>query len=149
MTNLKLRHDARILVCDGKTALFLKNNGTPGHEMFEVESAIRQELPAHNADIGADKPGRVGQAFSGPRSSIETPDWHSEQERAFVSKTVDDFTAHCKPWPKAQIVIVAPPRALAVIREKADRDLMARCVAEIDKELTRHPVAEIQKIVLG
>ncbi len=148
MSSLTLRRDARILVCDGKSALFLKNNGPPGHEAFEVESSARQELPAHNSDMGSDRPGRT-QNRSGPSSGVEAADWHAEQEKAFIMETLRGFTALCAQSPKAQIVFVAPPRALATIRKSADQGLLSRCVAQIDKDLTKHPVAEIQKIVLG
>lgn len=148
MSNLTLHRDARILVCDGKSALFLKNKGPPGSEVFEVESSVRQELPAHTADMGADRPGRT-QNRSGPSSGVETTDWHAEQEKAFVLETLHGFAALCAQSPKAQIVIVAPPKALATIRKGADRGFLSRCVAQIDKDLTKHPVAEIQKIVLG
>ena len=99
--------------------------------------------------MGTDKPGRLGNARGGPKSSIEPVDWHSEQEAAFVATAVRAFAALCAEKPEAQVVIVAPPRALATIREHAGASLLARCVAQIDKDLTHHPVADIQKIVLG
>jgi protein required for attachment to host cells len=147
MTTAMLRRGDRILVCDGKTALFLKIGGTAEHHVFEVEHSNHQELPSHNADMGSDKPGRVGQ--SGRRSAVEGSDWHGEQEKAFITESTRAFTAHVAPFSEAQLVIVAPPRALAIIRETADRALLSRCVAQIDKDLTRHSVPDIQKIILG
>ena len=149
MTALTLRRDARLMVCDGKTALFLRNDGPPGHESFAIETSTRQDLPGHTADMGADRPGRVGNSRTGRKSSIEPPDWHSEQEASFVAGATRAFAAWCDEKPESQIVVVAPPRALATIRETASPALLARCVAQIDKDLTKHPVADIQRIVLG
>ena len=48
-----------------------------------------------------------------------------------------------------EVVLVAPPRALAVVRKAASRSLHDRVVGEIDKDLTKHPVHEIARIVSG
>jgi len=149
MTSITLRRDARILVCDGKTALFLRNTGTPGHESFAVERSTRQDLPAHTADMGSDRPGRVGNARTGPTTSIEPADWHAEQEAAFVANATRVFATWCDEQPEAQVLLVAPPRALATIRETASAALLARCVAQIAKDLTKHPVDEIRKLALA
>lgn len=46
------------------------------------------------------------------------------------------------------IVIVAPPRILAQLRRHHSRQVSARIVAEIDKDLTGHPVDEIAAIII-
>jgi protein required for attachment to host cells len=45
-------------------------------------------------------------------------------------------------------VIVAPPRTLAELRRHYSREVSARIVAEIDKDLTGHPVDEIAAIII-
>ncbi len=47
------------------------------------------------------------------------------------------------------LVIVAPPRALADIRGALHADVASRVIAEINKDLTRHPVSEIEKHLTG
>src|SRR6185312_15539506 len=42
------------------------------------------------------------------------------------------------------LVIVAPPRVLADLRRTFHPDVKARIVAEIDKDLTKHPVGEVR-----
>jgi protein required for attachment to host cells len=46
------------------------------------------------------------------------------------------------------LVIVAPPRALADLRRAFHKDVKKRIVAEIGKDLTNHPVAEIETHLL-
>ena len=149
MPDLMLHDGAKILVCDGRSALFLRTSGKVGHEKFEVDSAIHQDLPSHTADMGSDRPGRSSQRLSGPGSAFEGPDWHTAQETSFIESTTLRFAALCADGDIKQVVIVAPPRALATIRKAAPDKLMAKVVAQIDKDLTRHPIAKIQKIVLG
>ena len=43
------------------------------------------------------------------------------------------------------LVVVAPPRMLAELRQAFHADVKERIVAEIDKDLTNFPVSEIEK----
>jgi protein required for attachment to host cells len=149
MADYLLRRDARILVCDGRTALFLRNAGNATEPSFEVEETMRGDPARRTADIGSDAPGRIRQMLSGPASAIEGTDLHQEQENAFVRKALAAFHALVSKHGVDQVVIVAPPKALATIRANLNHGLRAKIVAEFDKDLTRHPVADIQRIVLG
>jgi protein required for attachment to host cells len=43
------------------------------------------------------------------------------------------------------LVVVAPPRTLADLRSAFHADVQARIIAEINKDLTKHPVGDIEK----
>ena len=143
-----LHPETRLLVCDGRKALFIRNGGPAGRPAFVVEQEMHEKGSSHTADLGADEPGRLKSAF-GPRSSMEGTDWHQAAEDAFVRKAVDAFTALCDAHGVREVVLVAPPRALATIRKIASKGLQDRVIGEIDKDLTKHPVHEIEKIVKG
>ena len=143
-----LHPETRLLVCDGRKALFIRNGGPASRPAFVVEQEMHEKGSSHTADLGADEPGRLKSAF-GPRSSMEGTDWHQAAEDAFVRKAVDAFTALCDANDVREVVLVAPPRALATIRKIAGKSLQDRVVGEIDKDLTKHPVHEIEKIVKG
>ena len=143
-----LHPETRLLVCDGRKALFIRNGGPAGKPAFEVEQEMHEKGSSHTADLGADEPGRLKSAF-GPRSSMEGTDWHQAAEDAFVRKAMDVFTALCDAHGVREVVLVAPPRALATIRKIASKGLQDRVIGEIDKDLTKHPVHEIEKIVKG
>ena len=42
------------------------------------------------------------------------------------------------------IVVVAPPKTLAELGSVFHSDVRSRVIAEINKDLTKHPVAEIE-----
>lgn len=44
-----------------------------------------------------------------------------------------------------KLIVAAPPRAPAELRQLFHADVKKRIIAEIDKDLTKHPVAEIEK----
>jgi len=41
--------------------------------------------------------------------------------------------------------VVAPPRALADLRKSLHPDVKKKIIAEIDKDLTKHPIDQIEK----
>ena len=47
-------------------------------------------------------------------------------------------------WTKA-LIVVAPPKTLAELRNAFHPDVKAYIGAEINKDLTRHPLGEIEK----
>ena len=47
------------------------------------------------------------------------------------------------------LVIAAPPRTLADLRRAFHADVKKRIVAEVGKDLTHHPLAEIETHLLG
>jgi protein required for attachment to host cells len=138
--------EARLLVCDGRKALVLRNTGPAGKPALVVEREFHGALAAHTADLGTDKPGRLTQA-AGQRSAIEGTDWHAAEEEAFVRHAVAEFGALCEAAQVGEIVLVAPPRALATIRKVAPKRMLDKVIGEIDKDLTKHPVDEITRIV--
>ena len=47
------------------------------------------------------------------------------------------------------LIVVAPPRILAEIRQDLSGEARARIRAEIDKDLTRHTIADIETILMA
>ncbi len=47
------------------------------------------------------------------------------------------------------LVVVAPPRMLADLRHAFHPDVQKRIIAEIAKDLTKHPVSEIEAHLQG
>ncbi len=48
-----------------------------------------------------------------------------------------------------QLVIVAPPKTLGLIRKKLHKEAERRLVCEIPKEMTRRPIPDIESLVVG
>ena len=47
------------------------------------------------------------------------------------------------------LIVVAPPKTLAELRNAFHPDVKAYIVAEINKDLTRHPLGEIEKQLMN
>ena len=146
MTDFKLNHKAHLLVCDGAKALFLRDEGNALEPQLVVERELHSDTPSKTAEMGTDRPGRASSA-TGQSSAMEQTDFHTREEEAFLRKVVSEFDTYCRAKDIKQVVIAAPARALAVIRDFASKDLMSRCVRQVAKDYVNHPVPEIARLV--
>ena len=149
MNKLALSHDASVFVGDGRKALFLRNDGDEKFANLVTERIFADENPPTH-EQGSDRPGRAFMAaHSTSRSAMETTDWHEIEERRFVQRVSAALEDLVRTRGVRELVIAAPPRALAELRASLHADVKARIVAEIDKDLTKHPVWEIEKHLIG
>jgi protein required for attachment to host cells len=140
----RLPHDALVLVGDGRRALVLRNRGTPAAPDLAVEHAWRGPPNPATRDQGTDAPGR-GFDPTGHRSAMEQRDWHDMAEEAFAKDVATALEALCARGDHAGLVVVAPPRCLADLRQAYGQATRAALLGEIDKDLTRHPVPQIAR----
>ncbi|CAM5777044.1 host attachment protein [Labrys miyagiensis] len=139
-------HDALVLVGDGRKALFLRNKGRAAHLRLEVEDVFQQDNPS-TSEQGTDQPGRAVAGVGSGRSAMEETDWHRLAEERFAAEIADTLyrrihAGHCD-----KLVVVAPPKVLGEMRKAFHKEVTARISAEVPKELTSHPVSEIEKIL--
>lgn len=145
MTRVTLPHDAWILVGDGRKVLVLRNHGDATYPDLRVASVFRDGPNPSTAGQGNDRPGRAVEHLSGRRSGMEQTDWHELAEHRFVQGVATTLAA-CADEIGA-LVVVAPPRTLADLRDAFPDTLRARIVAEVNKDLTHHPVHEIERLL--
>lgn len=145
MSKLKIPHDAFVFVGDGRKALFLRNEGDEKFPNLKTESVFEDENPLTH-EQGSERPGRVSKAEqSGQRSAVEPVDWHHLEEHRFAKKVAATMEEMMRTRKIPALIIVAPPKTLADLRGALHGDVKARVIAEINKDLTKHPVGEIEK----
>lgn len=148
MDAIKLPAGVWVVVCDGRKALVLENVGDADYPDLRTRASKVQDAPS-TADLGVDRPGRVHQSANSRRSAMEQTDWHDEAEKAFVTDLVRRLDAALHANEVKQLVIVAPPRALGVMRKAYTGRLKAALHAEIAKDLTAVPVHKIESHLTG
>lgn len=144
--NLRIPHNAWVIVCDARKAMFLRNDGTPAQPKFEVGKVIEASANPPNARQGTDRPGRIQNAV-GPTSATEETDRHELAETKFARDTATALKRSDQSGHPRNIVLVAPPHILAVLRQHLDAETRARILAEVDKDLTKHPIHEIERLL--
>lgn len=148
MSCMKIANGTWILVGDGRKAMVLRNDGMA--EMPTLHCIATRETrnpPSHDQGTGA--PGRAFASVGAMRSSMETTDWHDLEERRFAASLAADLNAAAHDDRYRDLIVVAPPRILAELREDLCGEAKARLRAEIDKDLTRHTIADIETILMA
>jgi protein required for attachment to host cells len=148
MVELEIPAGALILVGDGRKALFLRNHGAPTHVELTVERVLKQSDPP-TREQGTDRPGRYKGAGGAPRSAFEETDWHQLAEDRFATEigSILNRLAHENRF--HHLILVAPPKVLGVVRTHLDKETSSRVVAEVHKDLTSQPIAEIVRTLSG
>jgi protein required for attachment to host cells len=145
MSKLRLPNGGLVFVGDGRKALFLENAGDEKFPNLKTLRVFHDDNPPTH-EQGTDRPGRTFQrAGTNVRSSVADTDWHELEEHRFAQRVAAAMEQLAHEHKTAALVVVAPPRTLADLRHAFHADVKKRIVAEIDRDLTKHPVYEIEK----
>lgn len=144
MAKINLPHDAFVFVGDGRKALFLRNEGDEKFLNLKTERVLVDQNPP-TREQGSDQPGRAFASVGSRRSAVEEADWHVLEEQRFAHEVAAALQRIVRDRKVKALVVVAPPKTLAELRKAFHSDVKNRIVAEIDKDLTKQPVYEIEK----
>ena len=146
MTETPIPHNSIVVVGDGRKALFLRNDGSPLHPKLSVVRLLEHELPP-TRELGTDRPGRHAGPAGAPRSAVEETDWHHLEETRFAHTVAETLTRAATANSGLQIVLVAPPKTMGELRASVHKSLKQHIVGEITRDLTSHPVPQIEKLL--
>ena len=135
-----------VLVCDGRRALFLQNTADRERPNLVVRRQEEAGKIARTHELGTDQPGRQ-QNRVGPTSAVEQTDWHQRAEQGFAHETADQINTMVREHEIRRLVVVAPPETLAELRKRFSDETRAVISAELDKDLTKHPVDRIEEVL--
>jgi len=144
MAKISIPHDAWVFVGDGRKALFLRNEGNEKYLDLKTEQVLHDQNPP-TREQGSDKPGRAFASVGARRSAMEETDWHVIEEQRFAHDISAALHRIVRERKVNALVVVAPPRTLAELRRAFHSEVKSRIVAEIDKDLTKQPIYEIEK----
>jgi protein required for attachment to host cells len=145
---IRLKQKGWVVVADGTKALFLENTGSEFSPRLTVFRKETQDNPA-NRDQTSDRPGRFNDGPQAHRSAVSEADWHQLAEDNFAADLADTLYKRAHKGKFDAMVLVAAPSVLGEVRKQLHKEVRDRIVAEIDKDLTNHPVDEIEKIVFS
>jgi protein required for attachment to host cells len=143
---MPLPHDALVLVADGRKMLFFRNHGD--------EEQIDLRTEAHDArderkdrQIKTDAPGLVQQSFGSGRSTYEEPDFHQQEEDRWIKDAADELKDRALRNDYDALAIVAPPKALGVLRKCLHKEVEKRVICTVNKEMSGRPVPDIEALL--
>jgi len=144
MSGLAIRHGEWVVVCDGAKALVLENVGDNKFPNLKTLEVFEEKHPATH-EQGTDKPGRSFSSVGDGRSAVGQTDWHDRAEETFLAKLAQHLDADVGSGTAKSMVVVAPTRALGMLRPAYTHALKHAVRAELDKDLVKMPVYEIEK----
>ena len=148
MSGLLIRHGEWVVVCDGAKALILENSGDIRIPNLKTVQVFEQkDLATH--ELGTDAPGRAFNSVGNTRSAVEQTDSHDQSERAFLTQLAQHLDGAISSGKAKSLIMVAPPRALGMIRPAYSHALKSAVRAEVDKDFVKMPVHEIEKRLTG
>jgi protein required for attachment to host cells len=144
MSGLLIHRGEWVVVCDGAKALLLENDGDAMFPNLRTLAVYEQEdLATH--ELGTERPGRTHSSNGQGRSAVAQTDWHDRSEQAFLTKLAQRLDVALAAGKFKSLVLVASPRALGMIRPHYSQALRAALRTEVDKDLVKLPVYEIEK----
>lgn len=134
-----------VLIADGGSARFFSNEG-PGKGLAALQpEEVRIDLP-ESREINADRPGRTHDSAGAGRHAMEPPsDPKEERKRVFLDTIAHGINAAAVAGEYDRLVVIAPPKALGELRAKLNDHAQKRIHAEMAKDLTNTPVADLPK----
>lgn len=133
-----------VVVCDGAKALILENAGDTKFPNLKTREVLEHKAAATH-ELGTDKPGRSHSAVGPGRSAVGQTDWHTQEEETFLAELAAKLDQAVNGQDVKSLIVVAPPRALGFLRQAYGHGLKAAVRAEIDKDLVKMPIHEIEK----
>ena len=144
MVGIKIKSGEWVVVCDGRKALILENEGDAKFPNLRTRETHEHD-DTKTSDLGTDRPGRVHESTGSSRSAVEQTDWHDQAEAEFlqmIARRLDDAVSKGETH---ALILIAAPRALGVLRRSLSQAVQNAVTAEIDKDYVRMPVHEIEK----
>jgi protein required for attachment to host cells len=142
--DMKIDHGTWVVVCDGAKALVLENAGTRKTPNLKTKEVYQQNDPKTH-EIGADKPGRAFNSVGNGRSAMEQTDWHDQEEQRFLTTLAARLDKAVLGGETPSLIVVAPPRAIGVLRRQFTSHVRQAIRAEIEKDYVKMPVDEITR----
>src|SRR3954452_9035446 len=143
---MPLPHNALVLVADGTKHLFLRNHGDENQIDLRTESHdARQERK--DREIKTDAPGTTKQSAGFGRSTYEEPDFQQQEEDRWIKDAADELKTRVLRNDFDALAIVAPPKALGILKKCLHKEVERRIVCTVNKEMSGRPVPDIEGLL--
>jgi protein required for attachment to host cells len=138
-----------VLIADGAQARILENTG-PGKGLKQVDGLDFSIEPLQAQDIVSDRPGRSFASHGAGRSAMEPRTDPVEHREAEFVKSIAAMLDRAKQHGKFdRLVVAAAPLALGEIRKAMTPAVKKMVVAELSKDLTNLPTAQLDRHLDG
>ena len=135
-----------IALADGASFILMINDGNTEDVKLRTLQAEREYTPATH-ELEKDRPGTF-QAEKRAHGSPESADLHEREETRFSEWMLSELESQLLSHKKSKLIIVSDPDTLGDLRKRYTQAIKSVLIAEIGKNLTGHPVPEIEKLLV-
>ena len=143
---MPLPHDALVLVADGRKMLFFRNEGDEQQIDLRTEAHDERE-DRKDRDIKSDAPGAQQASAGYGRDTMEETDFHQQEEDRWIKDAAEELKKRALRNDFDALAIVAPPKALGVLRKELHKEVEKRVVCTINKEMSGRPIPDIEALL--
>jgi protein required for attachment to host cells len=143
---MPLPHNALVLVADGRKMLFFRNQGDENQIDLRTE-AHEDRAERKDRDIKTDAPGTMKQSFGYGRSTYEEADFQQQEEDRWIKDAAEELKVRVLRNDFDAVAIVAPPKALGVLKKELHKEVERRVVCTVNKEMSGRPVPDIEALL--
>ena len=143
---MPLPHNALVLVADGRKMLFFRNQGDEEQIDLRTEAHEARE-DRKDSDIKTDSPGAIHQSAGYGRSTYEETDFHQQEEDRWIKDAAEELKDRALRNDFDALAIVAPPKALGVLRKCLHKEVEKRILCTANKEMSGRPVPDIEALL--
>ena len=145
---MPLPHNALVLVADGAKILFLRNHGDENQIDLRTEAHDQRE-DRKDRDYHTDAPGTQGQRWGDGRPAMEETDFHQLEEDRWIKEAAEELKKRALRNDYDALAIVAPPKALGVLKKGLHKEVERRIVCTVNKEMSGRPIPDIEALLDG
>lgn len=140
-----IRNGSLIVAVDGSRMSIFRNIGEAFKPALELVEEHHDPTP-RSSELGDDRPGRSSQSTSPRKGAYEQTDLHQQAEDRFAREAAERMDQIARDA-KVDLVLVAAPRALGVIRQNLRPETSQKLRAEIAKAFGPHEAEPLAKML--
>jgi protein required for attachment to host cells len=149
---MPIPNNALVLVVDGRKMLFFRNEGDENQIDLRTEAHEERDDAHHDRDLKTDGPGTAAGGSSGGdthRPAMEETDYKQQDEDNWVKEAAENLKKRALRNNFDHLCIIAPPKALGVLRKALHKEVEKRVVCTINKEMSGRPIPDIEALIIS
>jgi protein required for attachment to host cells len=144
---MPIPNNALVLVIDGRKMLFFRNQGDQNQIDLRTEAHDERKDADFDRELKTDAQGSTSSSTGYGRDSMEETDFKQQEEDNWVKEAAEQLRMRALKNDFEHLCIIAPPKALGVLRKELHKEVEKRVVCTINKEMSGRPIPDIEALI--
>ena len=146
---MPIPNNALVLVVDGRKMLFFRNHGDQNQIDLRTEAHDERDDADFDRELKTDAQGSASTSAGFGRDSMEETDFKQQEEDNWVKEAAEKLRTRALRNDFDHLCIIAPPKALGVLRKALHKEVEKRVVCSINKEMSGRPIPDIEALIVS